>query len=173
MNNFFNKLKKTLFLAHFGSIFPIFGANKIFLENPALSRTTSYGFLATCQNLEKVNDTIQRKCPDRRKDGRTDLFYRTPTATARGSKMHYIYDNNTLYHLNQTNKKKIFAFTSCFLSLEEFFSFFFCFVSFSFWTSLHGGGAGVAMPRVGYGVCILLDEFGNVQLRGKFWQCSF
>ena len=37
-----------------------------------LSRTTSYGFLASCQNLEKVNDTIQRKCPGRQKDGRTD-----------------------------------------------------------------------------------------------------
>ena len=48
-------------MAHFGSIFPIFWAKKIFLENPALSRTTSYGFLAPCQNLEKVNGTIQRK----------------------------------------------------------------------------------------------------------------
>ena len=54
-------------MAHFGSIFPILGA-KVFLENPALSCTTSYGFLAPCQNLEKVNDTIQRKCPDRRKN---------------------------------------------------------------------------------------------------------
>ena len=45
---------------------------KNFLGNPALSHTTSYGFLAPCQNLEKVNDTIQRKCPDRWKDGRTE-----------------------------------------------------------------------------------------------------
>ena len=64
--------KKTLFLAHFGSIFPIFGAKKNFLENPALSPTTSYGFLAPCQNLEKINDIIQRKCPERQKDGRTE-----------------------------------------------------------------------------------------------------
>ena len=72
-------------MAHFRSIFPIFGAKKIFLENPALSRLTLYEFLAPRQNLEKVNDTIQRKRPDRRKDGRTDeqtLFYRTLPATA-------------------------------------------------------------------------------------------
>ena len=56
MTKFPNKFKK--------------GAKKFFLENPALSCTTSYGFLAQCQNLEKVNDTIQRKCPDRQKDRR-------------------------------------------------------------------------------------------------------
>ena len=86
MNKFSNKLKKTLFFAHFGSIFPIFGAKKNFLENLALSCTTSFGFLAPCQNLEKVNDTIQRKCPDRQKDRWKDgqtLFYRTLLATAR------------------------------------------------------------------------------------------
>ena len=42
---------------------------KNFLENLTLSCTTSYGFLAPCQNLEKVNDTIQRK---HRTDGRTE-----------------------------------------------------------------------------------------------------
>ena len=52
-------------------MFPIFGAKNIFPENPALSRTTLYGFLASCQNLEKTNDTIPRKRPDRRKDGQT------------------------------------------------------------------------------------------------------
>ena len=75
MTTFSNKFKKTLFLAHFWSIFPIFGAQNFFLENPAPSHTTSYGFLAPCQNLEKVNYTIQRKLPDRRKDGRTDRPY--------------------------------------------------------------------------------------------------
>ena len=59
MNKFCNKLKKTLFLAHFGFISPILGAKKFFLKNPALSHTTSYGFLVPCQNLEKFNDTIQ------------------------------------------------------------------------------------------------------------------
>ena len=71
-------------MTHFGSIFPIFGAKKIFMENRALSHTTSYGFLESCQNLGKVNYTIQRKCPDGwmvgQKDGQT-LFYRTLPAT--------------------------------------------------------------------------------------------
>ena len=57
----------------------------MFLEIPALSRTTSHGFLASRQNLEKVNDTIHRKRPDRRKDGQT-LFYRTLPATTGGPK---------------------------------------------------------------------------------------
>ena len=48
------------------------GQKKIFLENPALSRTTSHGILALCQNLEKINETIPRKRTDRPKDGRTD-----------------------------------------------------------------------------------------------------
>ena len=74
-----------MFLAHFWSIFPIFGAKKNFLENLALPHTTSYGFLAPCQNLEKTNDAIPRKHPDRRKDGQT-LFYRTLPAAARGPK---------------------------------------------------------------------------------------
>ena len=68
MTQFSNKFKKPCFWP----IFPIFGAKKIFLENPALSHTTSYGFLASCQNSEKVNDTIQRKCPDRWKGGRME-----------------------------------------------------------------------------------------------------
>ena len=85
MTQFSNKFKKPCFWP----IFPIFGTKKIFLENPALSRTTSYEFLATCQNLEKINLTIQRKRLDRRKDGRTEgqtLFYRTLPATAGGIK---------------------------------------------------------------------------------------
>ena len=71
--------------AHFWSIFPIFGAKHFFLKNPALSRTTSYGFLVPCQNLEKTNNPIPRKRPDRWKDGRTKtLFYRTLSATTGG-----------------------------------------------------------------------------------------
>ena len=65
MTQFSNKFKKLC-------CWPILGAKKIFLENPALSHTTSYGFLAPCQNLEKVNDTIQRKRLDRWKDGQKD-----------------------------------------------------------------------------------------------------
>ena len=61
-----------MFLVHFWPIFPIFGAKKIFLENTALSRTTSFGFLVSHQNLEKTKDTIPRKRPDRQKDGRME-----------------------------------------------------------------------------------------------------
>ena len=67
MAKIFNIVKKTLFLTHF----PKFLGKIFFPENPALSRTTSYGFLASCQNLEKTNDTIPRKHPDRQ-DGKTD-----------------------------------------------------------------------------------------------------
>ena len=66
--------KKTLFLVHFCPNFPIFGTKTFFLENPALSRTTSYECIASCQNLEKTNYTIPRKC--RWKD-RWTLFHRT------------------------------------------------------------------------------------------------
>ena len=71
MTKSFNKFK-TLFLAHFWSIFPNFWAKNFFPENPFLSRTTSYGFLAKRQNSEKNNDTIRRKRLDRRTDERTD-----------------------------------------------------------------------------------------------------
>ena len=66
MTKFFNVFKKPCFWP----IFPIFEKKNFFLENPALSRTTSYGFLASCQKLQKTNDTISRKRPDRQKDGR-------------------------------------------------------------------------------------------------------
>ena len=73
MTKFFQYIQKTLSLTHFWSIFPIWGGGKnFFLENPALSCTTSYGFLASCQNLEKNNDTIPRKHLDRWKDRRKD-----------------------------------------------------------------------------------------------------
>ena len=71
MTKFLNILKKpcfTPFLTHFSNFF---GTKKP-LENPALSRTTSYGFLASSQNLDKNNDTIPRKRLDRRKDGKTE-----------------------------------------------------------------------------------------------------
>ena len=72
MTKSFNKFKKP----YFGSIFPHFGAKKNFPESLSLSRTTSYGFLAPCQNSEKkTNNTITRKCPDRQKD-RQALFHR-------------------------------------------------------------------------------------------------
>ena len=72
MTKFFHKFKKPCFW----SIFPILGAKRIFPKNPALSHTTSYRFLAPCQDLEKSNDVIPRNRPGRPKDGQT-LFYRT------------------------------------------------------------------------------------------------
>ena len=71
MTKFSNKLKKTLW-AHFGSFFQILGQKQIFSENPALSRTASYEFLAPCQISEKTYDTITRKCLGRRTDGRME-----------------------------------------------------------------------------------------------------
>ena len=63
------------------------GQKKFFLENLALSCTTSYGFLAPFQNLEKTNDTIPRKCLHRRTEGQKGgqtLFHRALPATAGG-----------------------------------------------------------------------------------------
>ena len=89
MTKFFNKFKKPCFgsfLVHF----PQFWGQKIFFPgNSALPRTTSCRFLAPCQNLEKTNDTIPWKCPDRRKDGQT-LFHRTLPTTARVSRRYKI-----------------------------------------------------------------------------------
>ena len=74
MTMFYNKLKNffALFLAHFGLIFPILGPKRNFHLNPTLSRTTSHGILASCQNIEKINDIIPRKHSDKWKDGRTE-----------------------------------------------------------------------------------------------------
>ena len=43
-----------------------------FPETPALLQSTSYEFLATCQNLWKTKDRIPRKCPERQKAGRME-----------------------------------------------------------------------------------------------------
>ena len=72
MTQFSNKFKKPCFWPIFGPFSPIFRPKKFFLENLALSCTTSYGFLAPSQNLEKVNDTIQRKQPDRWTEGQME-----------------------------------------------------------------------------------------------------
>ena len=103
-------------MAHFGSIFPVFGVKKIFLENPALSCTTSNGFPAPCQNLEEVNDTIQRKHLDRQKDGQKDgrkdwqkdrqiLFYRKLLATTGGPIKVLLHNHNPL--MSKLLKKSI------------------------------------------------------------------
>ena len=55
-------------------MFPIFWAKIFFLENSALPNTTSTTVSSTMPNLEKTNDAIPRKCPerDRKMDGRTE-----------------------------------------------------------------------------------------------------
>ena len=60
-----NKFKKR-FLTHFPNVWD----KKNFLENLALLCTTS----TPCQNLEKVNNTIQRKCLDRQTEGWADAI---------------------------------------------------------------------------------------------------
>ena len=61
MTQFSNKFKKLCFWPIFG---PFLGQKKF-----------SYGFLAPCQNLEKVNDTIQRKRLDRRGSKKENSFF--------------------------------------------------------------------------------------------------
>ena len=69
-------IEKTLFWCILDPFSQFWGQKKkFFQENLALSRTTSHGILAPCQNLEKIYDTIPRKCTDRNKDGRTDRPY--------------------------------------------------------------------------------------------------
>ena len=65
MPKFFNKFEKP-FPDKFWSIFSILGIS-FSSETPALSYTTSYGFLASGQNLEKPNDAIPRKRLKRQK----------------------------------------------------------------------------------------------------------
>ena len=60
MTKFFNKIKTPYFWP-FLVKFPNFCSKNIFLENPVLSRTTSYGFLAPGQNLEKTNIQFHEK----------------------------------------------------------------------------------------------------------------
>ena len=64
----FQQIQKTLFLSQFWSIFPIFGAKNFFSENPAVSRTTLYDFLAPCQNLEETIDSIETISQEGQKD---------------------------------------------------------------------------------------------------------
>ena len=72
MTKFFNIFKKNPVFGSFLAHFLNFWDKKIFLENPPLLRTTSNGFLASCQNLEKINYKIPRKRPGRQKDARKD-----------------------------------------------------------------------------------------------------
>ena len=80
MTKFSNKLKKTLFLAHFGPFFPILGQKKVFPENLALSHTNFYH----AKFQKKLIIQFQENAwTEGRKDGQT-LFYRTLPTTAGG-----------------------------------------------------------------------------------------
>ena len=71
MTTFFNKLNKPCFGPIFGPFSQFFG-QKIF---PQKSGSVTHNFIwvsSTCQSLEKNKDTIQKKRPDRLKDGRTN-----------------------------------------------------------------------------------------------------
>ena len=82
MTKFFNKLKKSCFWPISGLVSHFLGQNIFFPENLPLSRTTSYGFLEPCQNLEKANNS--KKTP-RQTEGLTDpIFHRTLPVTAGG-----------------------------------------------------------------------------------------
>ena len=87
MNKFSSKLKKPCFWP-FWVHFPNFWRQRNFPgKSGSVTHNYSYGFLAPCPNLEKVNNTIQRKRPVRRKDGRKDgqnPLYRTIPVTAGG-----------------------------------------------------------------------------------------
>ena len=91
-------------------IFPTFGKIKFLWK----IRTTQYGFLATCQKLEKTNDTSPRKRPDRRKDGRT-LFHRTLPATTGVQKSKCLVKRNIFFL--QIKKIDYFFFSVVYLTL--------------------------------------------------------
>ena len=84
----FNKLKKP----YFWPIFSIFGGKNFF---PKKSGSAMYNFISvssTMPKLQKKTDTIPKRA-DRRKDDRNGgqtLFYRTLSATARGSSKGYL-----------------------------------------------------------------------------------
>ena len=113
----FQWIEKNMFLAHFGPFSQFFG-KKIFLsENPALSCTTSYEFLAPCQISVKTYDTIPRKYLDKRmmeerKDGQT-LFHWTLPATAVGPETDWYKDTQ----MDAKNKEKNLKNQHCLLSM--------------------------------------------------------
>ena len=105
INDKFSKYSKNPVIGPFLVHFLNFGGKKFFLENLVLLRTTSYGFLAPCQNLEKTNDTIPRKrLTEGREDGQT-LFHRALPATTRGPKMYFLRKREKLLFLYITIPK--------------------------------------------------------------------
>ena len=68
MTQFFFEFKKPCFWSTFGPFSNFWGGKQFFPEN----HTTSYEFLAPCQNLEKSGNIIPRKHPDTQKAGWKD-----------------------------------------------------------------------------------------------------
>ena len=83
MTKSFNKFKKPCFWPIFGP-FPQILQQIFFPENMALSHTTLYGLVVPCQNSQKTNNTIPRKCLEEGQNNGQTLFYRTLLATTGG-----------------------------------------------------------------------------------------
>ena len=113
MTTFFNIFKRPCLWPIFWTIFPILGAKIFFLENRSVTHN-SYGLLASCQNLEKTNDKIPRKCPDRQKAGQT-LFHRTLLANTGGPK-------SQAYQQNLKEDKETYSVNVLQLSFSENFT---------------------------------------------------
>ena len=72
------------------TFWPIFGLIGVLflllLKNPRLSHKTSYGLLAPFHYLEKPNDSIQKKSPNRHTSGQMDRPYFINLLTPGGNK---------------------------------------------------------------------------------------
>ena len=83
MPKFFNKLKKTLFLAHFWPIFLILGHKFFFWKIKLCQAQLHMGFQDHAKIKKKSNDTILRKQQDKQKDrmtkGCTDPILEDPS----------------------------------------------------------------------------------------------
>ena len=117
-----------MLLVHFWPIFPIFGAKKFFLENTALSRTTSFGFLASHQHLEKTKDKIPKNArtdrrtegwKDGRKEGRTDRpNFIEPYRLTPGVQLH-LFDNFWTFKTQNTECSYIHVENYIYKKLKE------------------------------------------------------
>ena len=73
MTKFFFKFKKSYFWPFLVN-FPNFGGKKLISQNRVFMHNFK-GFLASCQNLEKSNDPVPRRHPDRCQGARMDRPY--------------------------------------------------------------------------------------------------
>ena len=84
--------------------FLFFRAMRIFLINPALSGTTSRGFLSSCRKVEKTNDQIPRKFQDRRTDVRIERpYFLGPSCHGRSSNKELWFITYRLNYLKDTS----------------------------------------------------------------------